>query len=269
MPVTKCTMLLEVLTKPDDPNARIRRVGGWSESWYWDDVLSASKLAAFNELCQARANLLGLGGRVKGQRFQLVDPSGSAQTQGRVFASNRTEQTDQPGVALQLAIKGTGVTNVRRSHLRGIPDAMVKGGEWTPEGDFNLTLNHFLVKLSAWKFRARDLSQPRVLVNNITSGGVVTFFSDLALAVGDRVTFNKVQDTSGNRFRGTFRVGVASTLRQVTLIGWPYGDVTGGTAQKLVIIYPAMPRSGMVAEKISFRKVGRPFDQFRGRRSKR
>jgi len=269
MAAIKLTMLLQISTNVANPAAAVRRTGGWTESVYYDGALTPGLMRSFNTLCRTRTNLLGIGGSCVGQRFQQVDPVGSAQTAKNAFRSTLGLATDTPGQSLQLNSRGAGVANVRRAHLTGIPDACVVNGEFAGNEDWNANYFVFLTNLAGWKFRARDLTLPKVIVKTVDTDGVVTFASDLALAVGDKVSLYRLKNAFGKFVNGTFTVGAATTLRSVTLLSWTAGACTDGKAQKFSPIYPAITAAGTVQGLISQKKVGRPFDQFRGRRSKR
>jgi len=269
MAATKMTMLLELLTKPSTIGAPIRRVAGWSESWYVEGTASESQITAFNQLCRLRANLLGIGGRVKGQRFQQVDPAGPSTSFGRVYISTAHSNTDTPNMALQIVVRGTGLVNVRRAHLRGIPDDSVEEGEYSPTQEFANNLATFKLALSNFRFRAKDQSQPKVIIDSISAAGIVTTSAAILLAVNDYVDIIGTTTTLGSLFRGRFQVKAAPDATHFTLYKWPGLVCTNGKAQKFVAIYPGFLNTNILTNKISSRRVGRPFDQFRGRASRR
>jgi len=268
VPAYKLTMIMQMGTAGAANPLAQPRTGGFSESVYYAD-LSARTRTDFYTLCATRANLLGRGGAVIGQRYQQVDPIGAAQSEKRVFRSTLNMTTDNPNMAIQIRSVASGLANIRRSHIHCIPDDIQVAGEYVTGTSWDLNYSLYRGTLSGWQFRARDLTLPRVLVKDITDAGVVTVLSDLAVGVNDLVTLYKVENADGGFVKGTFQVGAASTLRSFTLVNWKAGACTGGKAQKFVPIYPSITAAGTTLGTTSIRRVGAPFTRFRGRRSKR
>jgi hypothetical protein len=268
MSAFKFTMIMQMGTGGQANPLAQPRTGGFSETVYYTNV-SAGTINSFYDLCQLRANLLGRGGAVIGQRYQQVDPVGQASSEKRVFRSGLAMTTDNPNMAIQLRCRGANVANIRRSHIHCIPDDVTVAGEYVTGTPWDLNFALFKAGLRGWLFRGRDLTLPKVLVKDITDAGVVTFLSDLPLGVTDLVSLYRVEDANGNFVNGTFQVGVASTLRIVTLNNWKAGACKGGKAQKFSPIYPTINVAGTSLGTVSIRRVGGPFNKFRGRRSKR
>src|SRR5262249_51358223 len=87
----KFTMLMQHATNVSDPTAAARRLGGFSESWYFQgnspqDLYAAAGLTplginlAIPQLMPARAGFLPNGSSIVGARVQQLDPLGPSQS---------------------------------------------------------------------------------------------------------------------------------------------------------------------------------------------
>lgn len=269
MAATKFSMVFRYLSGSDTSPVP-QDAAGWTESVY-ETSLSTANRSAFNALCIARARLLPQGTFIIGQRFQQVDPVGSAQTAVVNYPGGVGEnfRADIPQMALLLRLRSSGVNNVRSYHVCAIPDAQVSLGQYRPVDTFRVLMGLFLDQLNGWKFRGADLAQAKAPVLSVTALGVVTFGSDLVLAVNDQLKILNAIDTNGNRVGGIFRVNAATSLRSVTLGNWKGGVTTEGTGQKYIPIYPTIVGARESISRIVTRKVGRPSGGYRGRRSRR
>jgi len=248
----------------------INMPGGWTESLYFGNI-NASTRSSFNTWCQRRAGLLPNFAVIRGQRFQQVDPVGAAQTASVNFPgqSNAAFAQDIPQVSLLLRLRATGVNNVRSYRVACLPDVMVTRGEFNPDFEYRALVNSFLAETNGWWFRGDDLTLPRVLIKTVSSAGVMEFASDIALAVNDQVKVTNTFDAFGKPVSGIFRVNNATSLRIVNLANWNAGACTNGSAKKYSPIYPVITDALNSISRIVVRKIGRPFEQYRGRRSKR
>jgi hypothetical protein len=270
MPAFKFTMVFRYIsgTSPVSPG---NRAGGWTESVY-QSTYTAQRLTAFRELAQARAQLLPEMVGVIGIRVQQVDPSRSAATfpanypgGGNIGIGAR----DIPQMAVKLTLNGSGVTNVCKMALAAIPDPQVTNGEFVPLQRFGVDFIAYLTMLNNWLFRATDLAQaPRTLLS-IGTDGTYTTNADLVLAVDSLVKVKRAVDGNGNLVGGVFKVKTVTTNRIGILDGWTFGSCTGGTITPYVLIYPQISNAQLATPKIGVRKIGRPSDPYRGRRSRR
>jgi len=73
------------------------------------------------------------------------------------------------------------------------------------------------------------------------------------------------ETTTGRLATGSYKLSSASG-NTAQLVGWSFAASAGGKARKSVVIYPLIDGLNTVATRIVTRKVGRPFDQYRGRR---
>lgn len=208
--------------------------------------------------------------QIVGIRRQQVDPIGSASTVNVNYPGNVQVQyaADIPQAALLVSIPATGVRNVRRYRITALVDDDVVRGEFQPQGGMAL-YNAFYRELNGWLMRGKDASQPFKNIATIDAGGNVAMTEDLPITAADSVFLRGVMLSSGKKLSGKFPLDGVTSLRAFKLRGWTQGAATLGSAQKIVIIYPAMNTSVIAGERIVVRKVGRPFQGYRGRRSKR
>jgi len=268
MPVYKLTMLIDYVSDPGGTGAGTR-VGGWSESVYWD-ALGPDTVTGFNTLCQKRAAMLPAGSSVIGQRYQQVDPTvGGSSTGGFRYPSpgGTGFERDIPQAAILMRIGATGFANKRPMYLRGIPDGQIVGGELRLEPPWKDAFLAYLTELAGWKFRGRDLTAPTVPIFSIDGTGNVVTEQPITLAVADMVRILRFR--GGSIINGRFPVETVTSTTVFKLRGWNGGSGTGGKIRKDNYVYPVMARNQMAVSRIVVRKVGRPFFQYRGRRSKK
>lgn len=267
MAVLKYTWLFQLFTNVASPDATIHRIGGWSETWY-DENLNVL-LGSANLWAQKRALLLPQGAAIVGLRTQQVDPVGGAQTFAMNYPGINANSADIPQMALQCKAIGVGVRNVRTFTLRGIPDGQVTQGEYKPVPPFDTNLANFfkMLKQSAWNFRGRDLAQVAHPILTIDPTGIVAFSEPHGLAVGDYVRVLRTVLANGRQFGGRFYVDAVPSPLKITITGWSQGATTGGKGRKDAIVHPNVESATF--DRIITRRVGRPFIQYRGRRSKK
>lgn len=282
MAVFKFTMLMQVPTAISAPNALLHRIAGFSESMYGSATSGNALYSAIStvppnafgfSLLGARASLLPLGGSMVGVRVQQVSPPGPAQL-FPVSLAGSAQEADFPSLALLVRSPGVGVNNVRRFWLHAVPDSQVTEGEYTPTSNFGTLVEAYFGTLAGFQFRARDLSQPtnRIVSIGIAVSGVssLLFENPTTLTVGSFVRILRTRDSNGFLRGGRFQVlSLGATGNSVNIGLWPFGNTTGGTGRLDGIVYPVMDTTQMAVVRVQVRRVGRPFTQFRGRRSRR
>lgn len=268
-------MIMQVSTAPDNTEAASSHVGGWSESHWHQSPLSVND-AALKDLLQARARMLPHTAAIVGVRianYEIVNstlrPLGASTSKIRQ-AGNMSYLTDLPQVALELS-GGSNLGNGNRFSCRCIPDSQMQGGEYQPAATFKGYVTQFTNILAdrGWGFIGRSLTalQPKILS---IANGVLTTSGPLDAVVGETlVTFISVKDANGTPVVGNFRVTELVGDFQFRLEGLPSGLVVGasGYARKLTPIF--VDYTSVTPIRAVVRKVGRPFEQYRGRASKR
>ena len=281
MPI-KCTMLIQQATAASSPGAPVKRIAGWSESWYWPGTSLQSAITAMTGakarggivlipgLALLRAALLNLGGSIVGIRFQGVNPIGPSQTLAVNYPGKG--ETDFPSASLLTYIPGQGVKNIRRHALRGLEDAQVFEGEYSPSSAYTTLMQTYFAGLVGFQFQGRDLSQPLQPIDNIDGTGKVTTIANHPYQPGEWVRILKSKDSSGNLRGGRFNIPMASTVTNstFTISRWPYSSTTGGNARlDPGPQYFNADWSNATTGRVVYKKVGRPFVAFHGRRSRR
>jgi hypothetical protein len=278
---------LNVLSAPSiGYNAR-QHIAGWSEYVMWNtdvvgDLLTALQQGASNlpALLPARAAMLSQGANIIGVRL-YQGGAGKGQSFALSYPGNTAYEGDNPQQA--LLIKAGNATNgaTRRFTIRGVPDNEVQGGEFAPDPGYVNAVNNWMRALANFAFRAIDPASPAGPVFNVApvaivgpppqTNGLVTMNQNAQpFLVNQIVTINGALDSNGFRrnFRGTISA-VGPQQNQFTLLNWPWGATTGGrVSAKNTAVFPISYSTLNVARLVT-RRVGRPFELYRGRRSRR
>lgn len=271
---TKCTMLLQLGTSLDPASAQtVRRVAGFSESWYSTAPLTPALENLFLLLAQRRAALLPATGSIVGFRFQTTDglTSGATVTRIKSIPGTAGNQTDVPQMALKFDIDANGTPNQRIWLMRGVPDAQITNGEYQPSATFRTNVNTFFTTLgTSWAFRGQNLTTPTTPIFSISALGVITWLANPGYADGSILRVLRARDSAGRSNGGRFLVSnvVANTGQ---LLGWTFGASTGGKSRLYQVIFPPIPATvdaALTAQAV-VKKVGRPFSLYRGRRASR
>lgn len=271
MPTFKVTILFQLATNVSDPSNPARRVGGWTESFYSIADSSADVIAPMqSSLCPLRAALLPTGGSIVGQRIQQIDPVGRSQSLNRVFPGTAGIQADVPQMALLCKVPALGFNNIRPMILRGIPDARVVEGEYSPTIAFATALQTFFTALQIWRFRAVATNPPPTPLLEISTAGVVLTAVPHVFVVNDMIQVKRAVGLFGQLRGGRYRViSVGPGNNQLSILGWQHGECVLGTAIGFLIFYPSIDNANITIGRIITRRVGRPFTQYVGRRSRK
>ena len=270
MPLSKFTMIFELSTNADG-FSQSTRVGGWTESVYYNGAVSDIRKDFFRTLCTLRAALLPQSAAIVGQRYQNLDPRGGSATGGQRFNGNAAYGNDIPQMALLCSIGAVGATNIRRFELRGLPDELVHQGEYSPDGVYPGLINNFVYALQrdSWYFVGRDLSQPLVPMVSLASGGNFVLSQDLTFDIGNRVQILRTVDADGIQSGGFFYIATKASPRTGNIADWIGGDNVGGKMRLANNVTLLFDRASFAVERVVTRKVGRPFGGYSGRRSVR
>lgn len=274
----KATMLFQDTTNLTQPTSPAHRIGGWSESWYVNSNSIQTAIADFisptvpgGPICQARAGLLPSGGAIVGVRFQAISPAvGASQSLAVSFPGSwgSGSATAVPQVALLYKVPSLGTPNIRRMILRGLPSAIIQDGEFRDPGQWQINFPIFAQSLNGIQFRGRDLSQPTYKIIAIAADGTVTCEAAVTVVVNQMVRILRTLNNAGTKIGGRFQVTAVGPGSNVFKISpWIAGSTTLGTVRPDVIIYPTVDYLNISLSRAITRRVGRPFFQYRGRRS--
>lgn len=268
VPIFKATMIFTQTTVPDPSSPAAPRVSGWSESWYRNAGASQSVLDLLNVpggLCSARSRLLGESGAINAQRIQAVDPIGPAEYFSKVFKGN-AGVSDIPQMSLSYAVTAQTTGQKRKLDLRGIPDARIIGGAYSKSKDYDNFVDLYDSQLSGWGWYAKDNTFTKYNVVSVTAGGLVSLKVATPFVINDKVAFTRTKDdVSGvTRPYQTSVLSLGPAANQFQLASWPYAAANGGKVAKFAIVFVVYDAKGF-GLRAATRKVGRPFDLYRGR----
>lgn len=271
----RVSLLFSVTTQAANATVAVPHSGGWSES-HWVNTPASVTLADIQAVGTPRANLLSSLASITGYRiqsFSLVGnkmiPEGSRS--GRVLIPGYSfGGLNMPQDGLSIFMTATGAVNVSRQVLRGMPDDYIVNGEFAPNLGYLSRLQTYINALISqqWKFVGRDRSVPNARVLSIAAGVVQLAGPVGGVANTSFLRLNRVFDVNGNPVKGTFLItAIAGNLYTVTGLGTTSVTIPSGTAridQLALFQYGA----GGVGRTV-VRKIGRPFEQYRGRASRR
>lgn len=272
--IIKCTMLFQLATGTESPNPSLRRIGGWSESFYADVASMSDAITLVNgasdwrptSLCPARAALLPNSAQIIGQRFQQVSPVGRSQSLNQIWNGSSGYHCDIPQMALLTRIPAAGASNIRPYMIRGIPDSLVQDGEFAPEPNYNRAITGLFTSLSQFCMRVKSgVVFPEDIASIDGTGKIIFNAVRPAIAVGSYVTLAGVR-VSGGVVSGTFRVAsIGPESLAMTIASWTSGPGLGGTGVQTTTTHPTLDGSNATVGRIIVKKVGRPFVAYRGR----
>jgi len=270
----KYSLLFQLNTTPTNLARASAHIAGWSET-VWDDSGNVG-IGALADLATKRALMLPISAKIVGYRVQQFTIVGNQLVPGGTasgafnFPGNPIYVTDLPQVAVQLKAQAAGAPNTRRFTLRGMPDDIMRGGEYQPDAGFAGKMTQYtdMLVTGGWDFVGRDLSQASVRILGILARVVTTQNPMVGAAVGDFVRLLKVRDENRRPVTGTYAIetilGNAYTLRNLD------PDVKAGASGRIRRDLIAFRAIGSVeVARALVKKVGRPFEQYRGRRSSR
>jgi hypothetical protein len=269
----KNSILFQLTTAPTDTEAAQSHIAGWSET-VWSP-LAPDTLDAITTLMNARARLLPKQARIIGYRSQVYTVQGNKLIPGGANSTIYTRpgipanDCDTPQCAVLLRATANGTPNTRNFTLRGIPDSQISFGEYQPSGAFKASMTTYSNELSSgpWGFPGRDLAQVSQRVLGMLNGVVEVDNAIPGAAAGAFLRLLNVRDDNGKTISGSYPITLAAG-RNYTLGGLAgYNVSTANGRARLDVIAMCQIASCSVARAVT-RKVGGPFERYRGRRSK-
>lgn len=285
-PYVKCTAVFTYVQNPiGDSDVVGSKQGGWTESIYYPGSNLGQAQDAFavpqGDWCSSRAKLLGNPIRIVEQRYQIINftpplavQAGQETVTYKVFtAAGSTGYQDEAGVAFAVRVNAVAPqTNKLKQIFRGVPDSLVIGGGFRKIDYYQTAIKNFFFNQDVFRFSGKDLSQTRYKIATIDAMGNVVTSEPTTFALGQQVqVLRTLPVLQGRRFGGTFAIGAFTDSTHFQLSGWTGGATTGGKIRiaGLVFWQPETLPAQAATPQATFKKVGRPFDVLRGRRSKR
>lgn len=275
MPVYKFTSVMQLTTAPTNLTRAIPHTGGWTES-VWASTNAPAQIAAWLQLQLARRNILPKQATIVGYRVQgyniagnrLIPLGTSAVAQN--LPGNASFDTDLPQVSVDIKIANAAVSNSARYVLRGMPDSVMVFGEYQPNAAMATRMTQFMNQLTNgfWVIVGRDRTQPtqrvvKILGDQLTLDGVL-----VGAAENTFIRLLRVYSDSGFPIKGVFRVAAPPVGAVYTLSPSPGLNLghASGLARIDAIAVSAISQAEVSRARV--RKIGRPSQGYRGRRSK-
>jgi len=242
---------------------------GFSEG-YITSSSSFDQEATFlrSELGPKRAAILPPSTSIIGARF--YQPGGGRAFPVALYLPGTSNITGLANKAVLCTSNNATAAVPRKWWVHNMPDAQVVGGEFQPSNFFAGRFNSYLdaIGQASWMGLVRTSN---ISVVTISAAGLVTCAGAHAFAVGQFVTLSKTLNANGDKFGGLFRVETIGPLSsQLTLLDWSEGACTGGSLYlKNMQAYVIGASGRPLVNRAGTRRVGRPFDLYRGRSSRR
>lgn len=270
----RTSWLFAVTTDPTDATSASPHSGGWSES-HW---CAPSDFVAANArtLASRRANLLPGQGSIIGYRLESFDLTGNklsplGATSGRfLYPGLDSRDLNLPQDSLMMNGAGSGVPNAARFNLRCIPDGIITRGEYQPSPAFKGALTLYSNGLIAvgYGFIGRVKTGLSARVNSIAAGVVHLNGAVGGVANTDFLRLNRVYDDLGNPVKGTFLI-TNITGNAYTVSGLAGVSVSQPSGSARIDALDFFQYGVINPARAVVRKIGRPFEQYRGRASAR
>lgn len=279
--VYKQSVVFQVTTVAPNPTYAVSHTGGWTESWWStaDPFANPAMVApALTSLINARANLLPAQAAVIGLRVQKYNMQGNflatmgAQAKPYGTPGRAGIVTDLPQVALQLVVSPNGSPNSANMTLRCIPDIYMAGGEFAPDPTYAGFLTTFRnqVTASGFGFVGRDKSQAsvRILSASAADGMLLDAIPGTGLVAGDWVRLNRCFDDAGKPLVGPYKLSINPVGNVIRLIGWTETiSKPSGTLRRDQMVFCPYNTTGL--RRAVVKKIGSPFEKYRGRQTRK
>jgi hypothetical protein len=267
-------MLFQLTTQPAQASKAISHTAGWSESHWRQNLLDASD-QTLTRMLNARAAMLPKQASMVGLRIGQFTIAGNrvlpGQTSIRKFLKpgQALYSCDVPQMALELGASTSGVNSSKFS-VRGVPDNQVVQGEYAPTDAWGDRLQEYMNTLEAngWQMIGRVLTNATQKIESISVTGNCVTYDVPAFGNGAQIRILRCKDLDGFPISGVFQV---SDLvgRAFNLSNWPAGVAVKNSGSVRVDAVDNFTIIAVEPSRIVVRKVGRPFEQYRGKRSKK
>lgn len=275
---SRVSLILQSTSAPLDGTAAIPHTGGWSEG-FWQAGDIASDDPKINRLATKRAVLLPVEAAVVGFRIALYTLSGNSllprgtSVGKQLFPGNGNYSMNLPQDALEIAGRTLAGPNSSRTMLCALPDGMVANGEYQPTTPFKTAVTLMGTNLVAdgWGWVGRTLTAPlaNLLGYDVDTDAWVFGFGT-GIGVGDYLRMIACT-ANGIDISGTYRVlaqpqGNDSAKLAGLSLAADTVNVTGKVRKDGLSF---LPFSSITASRARVKKIGRPFESYRGRASTR
>jgi len=275
MPVYKNTVIFGLTTDPLRRDIAASHAGGWTESVWSEFVIDFGNAGTIQRL-RSRAALLPNQASIQGFRVQTYTISGNRllpgqSTSGRLQLEGALGDCDLPQCSLELGIVGLTPPMSTRYVIRAIPDEYIAKGEfWAPNPGILNLINLFSAgwlqgQGTGWV--GRDLTLAPVRIINVLAGNLTTDAAIPGFANNDFIRFSRAYDVDGTpvtgAWRATLNVNGTYTLQNFdadTIID------NSGTVRKDALRFTGY--GNYTIGRALVRKIGRPSQTYRGRRSR-
>ena len=243
------------------------RTGGWSESLYFDGTFDQAGAAAAN-LVPLRAKLISEDGVLA--RLRITDLAAPGKSSLGIQAQKGTcpKETDIPQMGIKCFLF-KGHDYKRQYVLAGIPDFYVQKGAWNREANFRNKITDYLeeIRKNSFQFKVRDKDLPLRTVLSIDAQAQVFCSAAHGYVVGDFVRFYRTRDVNKKAVKGEWRITeVNNGGAGFKIANWTGQVVEKGKVRKVGDTFAVV--TGYQIDDVTPRKIGRPFDAYRGRKSK-
>lgn len=272
---TRVSLIFQFATAPPAGSQARIHTAGWTESyWSWNPVSSGDP--SIRSWASVRQNLLPPTASIVGFRisdYTIVQnkfvPTGTAS--GKLnYPGGAAGLCDIPQMGLEIGLSTLQGPNTARVVLRGIPDNQVTGGEYSPDGIFKGNVTRYCTEIEnkGWRFAGRDLSIAPLPILSV-AGNVVTLAGNIGAVKNlSSVRFLNAKADGGKGIVGAYLVtDVAGNT--ITLAGYSGGNMSTANGKMRIDIVTIFDIVSAKPSRVVVRKVGRPFEGYRGRQSKR
>jgi hypothetical protein len=292
--INKLTLIFAFRPLEEVQSTVANRVAGFSESFWYESVLTIS---AINAIANTRVQMMCPDGYITGWRQTPYTYAGNKLLPGKTrvgtlyLGGGQPGATNSPDDCLRISCNALAGAVVFNQFIHCIPDENVDSATFVDTQAFTKAFGQWVKIMTgqnplapgAW-WVGRDPTQPSQTVVAIQQGPtVITTAATIGAGPGDYIRLRRVYSDTGLPIKGSFLITAAAQIGAgpmwaYTVSGLPLVTRTSpsGTARKDLInagaiaVPPGSP-AGTQAMNISLyasRKVGRPFGVYRGRRSK-
>lgn len=274
MPVYRASIVFGITTQPVRPDLASSHAGGWTESVWSQSAIDFGNSTVIDRL-RKRAAMLPNQCSIQGWRQQAYTISGNralpgSASSGRLVLPGNAGSCDLPQNSLELSMPGVTPPMATRYVIRCIPDAWIEQGEFFAANAGPLNLIQLFADSWLGNFGTgwvgRDLTLGQVRIINVLAGVMTTDAPIPGFANNDFVRFSRAYDVDGTPVSGAWRatVGVGGQYTLQNFSNDVIIDNSGLVRKDALRFTQYGPHT---IGRALVRKIGRPSETYRGRRS--